>query len=39
MVVKMAVYIDSLINLRATRIIQIPQPFDPSSVESQQLMK
>lgn len=30
MVVTMAVYIDSLINLGAAPIIQMPQPFDPN---------
>ena len=35
MITMMAAYIDSLINLRAAPIIQVPQPFDPSSTESQ----
>ena len=39
MITAMAAYIDSLINLRATPVVQVPQPFYPSSVESQQLMK
>ncbi|GLJ06800.1 hypothetical protein SUGI_0048610 [Cryptomeria japonica] len=39
MVVTMATYINSLINLGPNLIIQLPQPFDPNSAESQQLMK
>ena len=39
MVVMMVTYIDSLINLGDSPIIQVPQPFDPNSVERQQLMK
>ena len=39
MVTSMAAYIDSLINLRDMPVIQAPHPFDPSSTESQQLMK
>lgn len=39
MVMTMAAYIDSLINLEAAPIIQMSQPFDPNSAESQQLAK
>ena len=39
MVTTMDAYIDSLINLGATPVIQLPQPFDPNSGESQLLMK
>ena len=39
MVMTMATYIDSLMNLGALPIVQAPQAFDPNSTESQQLMK
>ena len=39
MVMTMVAYIDSLMNLSALPIVQVPQPFDPNSVGSQQLMK
>ena len=35
----MAAYINSLMNLGALPIVQVPQPFDPNSGGSQQLMK
>ena len=37
MVTAMATYIDSLVNLGAVPIIQLSQPFDPNSTESQLL--
>ena len=39
MVTSMAVYIDSLVNLGVVPIIQLPQPFDPNSAESQSLTR
>ena len=39
MVISMAAYIDSLVNLGAMLVIQLPQPFDPNSAESQLLTK
>jgi hypothetical protein len=39
MITTMATYIDSLINVGASPITQVPQSFDPNSAESQQLMK
>ena len=39
MITAMAAYINSLINLGASPIVQVSKPFDPSSAESQQLMK
>jgi hypothetical protein len=39
MITTMATYIESLINLGASPITQVPQSFDPNSAESQQLMK
>ena len=39
MVSSMAAYIDSLVNLGAMPVIQLPQPFDPNSAESQLLIK
>ena len=39
MVMTMAAYIYSLMNLRALLVIQAPQSFDPNSAESQQLVK
>ena len=38
-VVAMAAYINSLINLGALPMVQVPQPFDPDLVDSQQLVK
>ena len=35
----MATYIDSLVNLGAGPIIQLPQPFDPNFIESQLLTR
>ena len=39
MVTAMVAYIDSLVNLGATLVIQLPQPFDPNSAESQLLTR
>ena len=39
MVTSMAAYIDSLVNLGVAPIIQLPQRFDPNSVESQLLTR
>ena len=39
MVTTMAAYINSLMNLGALPIFQVPQQFNPNSVGSQQLMK
>ena len=36
---KMAAYIDSLMNLGALPIVQVPQPFDPNLTRSQKLIK
>ena len=35
MITVMVAYIDSLINLGASPVIQVPQPFDPNLAESQ----
>ena len=39
MVTSMAAYIDSLVNLGVAPIIQLSQPFDPNSAESQLLTR
>ena len=39
MVTCMAAYINSLVNLGVAPVIQLPQPFDPNSAESQLLTR
>ena len=39
MIMIMAAYVNSLMNLGAFPIVQVLKPFDPNSIGSQQLMK
>ena len=39
LVMTVASYIDSLMNLGALPVVQVPQSFDPNSVDNQQLVK
>ena len=39
LVMTMAAYINSLMNLGALPVVQAPQSFDPNSADSQQLVK